>query len=89
VSLELSSKSLQELSDEEITSYLQSLWKMQLKLEDVSMNDDFMSLGGQSVDMFRMLARLENDFDLEIDFDDFFENPCLSELHSLLVNLKK
>lgn len=87
MSLALSSKALSELSHDEVASYLRALWKMQLKLEEVSMEDDFMSIGGQSVDMFRMLARLEEDFDLEIDFDDFFENPCLSALHSLLVNL--
>jgi len=87
VSLDLSSKALHELSSEQIESYLKSLWAMQLKLESVNKDDDFMSLGGQSVDMFRMLARLEEDFDLEIDFDDFFENPNLATLHALLVKL--
>lgn len=89
MSLNLAKKTLDQLTPEEITSYLQALWKKQLKIDNVTMDDDFMNLGGQSVDMFRMLARLEQDFDLEIDFDDFFENPCLSALQSLLVNIKK
>jgi acyl carrier protein len=87
VSLELANKSIKELSSDEIASYLQALWKMQLKIDNVSMQDDFMSIGGQSIDMFRMLARLEEDFDLEIDFDDFFEDTHLSSLHTLLVKL--
>ena len=87
MSLELAKTPIKELSSDEIASYLQSLWKMQLKLEKVDMADDFMAIGGQSIDMFRMLARLEEDFDLEIDFDDFFENTCLSTLHALLVKL--
>lgn len=89
MSLDLAQKKLSDLSSDDISNYLQALWKMQLKLESVAMNDDFMNLGGQSVDMFRMLARIEEDFDLEIDFDDFFETPSLSVLHTLLVNLKK
>jgi acyl carrier protein len=59
-----------------------------LKLDQVSTEDDFMKLGGQSVDMFRMLARLENDFDREIDFDAFFENPRLSVLRDVLIALQ-
>ena len=87
MSLKLASKSLSELSGEEVESYLKALWEMQLKLNDIDVSADFISIGGQSVDMFRMLARLEEDFDLEIDFDDFFEIPTLSVLHQLLINL--
>ena len=87
MSLELATKNLNELSHAEVESYLKALWSMQLRLDDVDVSADFINIGGQSVDMFRMLARLEEDFDLEIDFDDFFETPTLSVLHQLLINI--
>ncbi len=80
-------KSLKNLSQDELQNYLCELWRKQLKLDRVDVSDDFMKLGGQSVDMFRMLAKLENDFDKEIDFDDFFETPTLAVLRDLLLRL--
>ena len=88
MSSELSSKSINEISGEELLSFLQALWNKQLKLESVGVEDDFMTLGGQSVDMFRMLVTIEDSLDAEIDFDDFFENTKLSVLHGLLLSLK-
>lgn len=80
-------KSFKNMSQNELQNYLCDLWRKQLKLDSVDVSDDFMKLGGQSVDMFRMLAKLENDFDREIDFDDFFETPTIAVLRDLLLRL--
>ncbi len=91
MSLDLAQKGFQSLSSEELESYLRALWAMQLKLdggEAIDNSAEFMSLGGQSVDLFRMLARLEEDFDLEVDFDDFFEEPTLNSLLKLLISCR-
>jgi acyl carrier protein len=79
---------LQTYNKEQLQLYLSELWKQQLKLEYINLTDDFMKAGGQSVDMFRMLAKIENDFDKEIDFDDFFENPTIAVLSDLLLRLQ-
>lgn len=84
----MTSGAVKTLTQEQIQTYLCDLWKKQLKLETINLTDDFMKAGGQSVDMFRMLARIENDFDKEIDFDDFFENPTITVLGNLLLRLQ-
>ncbi len=71
-----------------LENYLKGLWKKQLKIDTVNSDDDFLLLGAQSIDMFRMLTRIENDFDCEIDFDAFFEDARLSVLLNILTNQK-
>ena len=84
----MTSDAVKTFTQEQMQAYLCDLWKKQLKLNTVNLTDDFMKAGGQSVDMFRLLARIENDFDKEIDFDDFFENPTIDVLCNLLMCLK-
>lgn len=90
----MNSMKLNLMSADEIEAYLCELWKRQLKLESLSLKEDFtkqdfMSLGGQSVDMFRMLAKLEDDFSLEIDFDEFFDSPNILALKNVLLTEKR
>lgn len=81
--------SLQLISEEDLVNYLKDLWMKQLKLDSLELGDDFLALGGQSVDLFRMLTRIESDFDAEIDFDDFFDNTSLEALLGLLLGYKQ
>ncbi len=69
-----------------LQDYLKTLWCYQLKLENVNLEDDFLKLGAKSVDLFRMLTRIETDFNLEIDFDAFFEDSRLSVLLNILLD---
>lgn len=85
---ESSQLSLRALSEGDLLIYLKGLWMKQLKLDSLDLSDDFLALGGQSVDLFRMLTRIESDFDAEIDFDDFFDNTSLEALLGLLLDYK-
>ena len=80
---------LKNMTSETLESYLKELWMNQLKLEEIGIDDDFLMLGAQSIDMFRMLTRIENDFDCEIDFDEFFEDTRLAVLLETLLKLKE
>lgn len=77
------------MSQDDLEIYLMELWKKQLKIDNVNLDDDFLALGAQSIDMFRMLTRIENDFDCEIDFDEFFEDTRLSVLLEILLKRKQ
>jgi len=82
-------KKLNAMSQDDLEIYLMGLWKKQLKIDNVNLDDDFLALGAQSIDMFRMLTRIENDFDCEIDFDEFFEDTRLSVLLEILLKRKQ
>ena len=87
--MSIAEKKIKEMNHGDLEVYLKDLWKKQLKVENINIDDDFLSLGAQSIDMFRMLTRIENDFDCEIDFDEFFENTRLSVLLEILLKLKQ
>lgn len=82
-------KKLNEMNADALENYLKDHWKKQLKIDQVNIDDDFLLLGAQSIDMFRMLTRIENDFDCEIDFDEFFEDSRLQVLLNILIKLKE
>lgn len=82
-------KKLKDMNDDALEKYLKDHWKKQLKIQEVNPDDDFLLLGAQSIDMFRMLTRIENDFDCEIDFDEFFEDTRLQVLLNILLKLKE
>ena len=77
---------IKEMDEQALKAYLQDLWQTQLKLEQVEEEDDFLKLGAQSVDMFRMLTKVETDFDLELEFDPFFEDTRLVTLLKVLMS---
>ena len=46
-----------------------------LELEHVRSDDDFFELGGHSLMGAQLVARLEDQFDVEIDLLSIFDNP--------------
>lgn len=64
--------------------YLQQLWSVQLNRPRVDINDDFFESGGSSMQVIEMLMTVSEKFGKEIDFAEFFKEPCIRKLHELL-----
>jgi acyl carrier protein len=66
------------------TKYLTQLWSEQLNVPDVGLQDDFFDAGGSSMQVIEMLMTVSNKFGKEIDFAEFFKEPCIRKLSELL-----
>ncbi|MGH9568839.1 MAG: non-ribosomal peptide synthetase, partial [Candidatus Angelobacter sp.] len=59
---------------------LSAVWVDLLGMEQVGMDDDFFSLGGHSLLATRLMARIQNDFEVEVPLAALFENPTIARL---------
>jgi acyl carrier protein len=64
--------------------FLTQLWCEQLNQPKVSIQDDFFEAGGSSMQVIEMLMTVANKFGKEIDFAEFFKEPCIRKLSELL-----
>ncbi|CAM3390081.1 Peptide synthetase XpsB [Xenorhabdus nematophila ATCC 19061] len=68
--------------EQQIAVILQTL----LQLEQVGRHDSFFDLGGNSLSIIQLMARLRDEFHLEISIPDIFAHPTLSELAELIAS---
>lgn len=71
-------------SDAASEEYLLELWSSQLNRPDLNLGDDFFEAGGSSMQVIEMLMTVSNKYGKEIDYAEFFLNPCVSKLSELL-----
>lgn len=64
--------------------YLLQLWSSQLNCPALSTRDDFFEAGGSSMQVIEMLATVADRFGKEIDYAEFFKQPCINKLSELL-----
>ena len=64
--------------------YLLLLWSTQLERPSLNLRDDFFEAGGSSMQVIEMLTTVAERFGKEIDYAEFFKNPCVDQLTRLL-----
>ena len=64
--------------------YLLQLWSAQLNCPRLNVRDDFFEAGGSSMQVIEMLTTVAERFGKEIDYAEFFTNPCVDKLTQLL-----
>lgn len=64
--------------------YLLQLWCTQLDCPRLSGRDDFFEAGGSSMQVIEMLSTVAERFGKEVDYAEFFKNPCVDNLAKLL-----
>ena len=65
---------------------LAAIWTELLKVDAVSVNDNFFDLGGHSLMVFKALARIRDAFGVDFPVEDFFETPTIAGIAKLLPN---
>jgi aryl carrier-like protein len=63
---------------------LAECWSEVMKLERLGVHDNFFLLGGESLQMTQIMARIRERCGAELSFDQFFECPTIAELAQLL-----
>jgi acyl carrier protein len=72
------------LASESHEDYLLHLWSTQLNAPNLGPRDDFFDVGGSSMQVIEMLMTVSEKFGKEIDFAEFFKDPCVVRLSELL-----
>jgi non-ribosomal peptide synthase protein (TIGR01720 family) len=68
-----------------IEGTLASIWKDVLRVDEISVHDDFFEIGGDSLLSIRVIARAGRE-GLTIPVERFFENPTIAHLASVLAD---
>lgn len=85
VSIEQSQADYQGATNE-LEAQLVSLWAELLKLDDahISIDANFFELGGNSLSLVRLLENIKQQFNLNIDFAQLFDNRTVRSLAALI-----
>jgi amino acid adenylation domain-containing protein len=68
----------------ELERIIAAVWKEELKVDSVGVHDNFFDLGGHSLLLARVHARLKEALDREISLVELFKNPTVSSLAAAL-----
>src|SRR5690606_36218051 len=63
---------------------LAEVWQDVLDIDKVGADDDFFTLGGNSILVLRMIARVSEETGIDVGAREVFENPGLARLASLV-----
>ena len=80
----LESKDIQDSPSTELEVSVAEVMKRILKINRIGVNENFMSLGGDSLRVMTLLAEIYNKFNVEVDYSEFFNKPNIANLVSLI-----
>ncbi|MCP5049430.1 MAG: AMP-binding protein, partial [bacterium] len=63
----------------QVEQRIHDLWAALFKKEKISVTDSFFSLGGNSLNVITLIARIRKEFDVLIPLADIFNNPTIRE----------
>jgi acyl carrier protein len=64
--------------------YLEQLWRAQLNVPRIRVDEDFFEAGGSSMQVIEMLMTVSSRYGKEIDYAEFFKEPSIRKLSELL-----
>ena len=67
-----------------LESELTTLWANILGIVEVGINDDFFELGGDSLQIMEIIAKVEKKYDVDIRLKDFLRLPSIAGLAALI-----
>ena len=80
----LGTESLYVAPTDEIEEKVAAIWQEVLGVEKVGINDNFIQLGGHSLLVISIIAKIHQEFDVELQLMDVFSNPTVKELAQLI-----
>jgi len=64
--------------DDPLAAEIRAIWEEVLKLAPIEPHDDIFELGGHSLTITQIIARMRKRLGVEVDLDDFFDNPTIA-----------
>jgi len=72
----------------EIEKKLSMIWSEILLKDQIGTNDNFLLLGGSSLNIMSLINKIKMEFNVELSLNDIFQNPVLKELAKKLPTFK-
>lgn len=70
-----------------IVDAVRAIWCRELQLDDISADDDFFALGGQSVIMAKIQGAFIEDLGVEVPVDQMYRNPTVALISAYIESL--
>ena len=70
-----------------IVDEVRAIWCRELELGDITVDDDFFALGGQSVIMARIQGAFIEELDVEVPVDQMYLNPTVASISAYIESL--
>ncbi|MFI6485648.1 condensation domain-containing protein [Nonomuraea sp. NPDC050663] len=64
--------------DEELAGRLRAIWEEVLQISPIGVHDDLFDLGGHSLTVTQIIARMQGQLGIEVPLDLFFDNPTIA-----------
>ena len=61
-----------------LTDQVREIWEEVLGISPIEDHDDIFDLGGHSLTITQIIARMRKRLDVEVSLDDFFDNPTIA-----------
>lgn len=82
---------IKSIKNDEVLSEIQlevkKIWLDVLRLNDCSIKDDFVDIGGDSLKSAEIFAAIEEKYHVQIPLTDFFKNGTIEKISKLIENL--
>lgn len=70
-----------------IADRVRAIWCRELRIDDLSVDDDFFTLGGQSLIMIRIQSAFLDELDVEVPMDQMFLHPTVASISAYIESL--
>lgn len=70
-----------------IADSVRAIWCRELQRDDISVDDDFFTLGGQSLIMVKIQGAFIEELDVEVPMDQMFLNPTVASISEYIESL--
>lgn len=70
-----------------IADSVRTIWCRELQRDDISVDDDFFTLGGQSLIMVKIQGAFIEELDVEVPMDQMFLNPTVASISEYIESL--
>ncbi|MBS2773078.1 hypothetical protein KFV09_16330 [Anoxybacillus rupiensis] len=74
-------------NDMHIQKKIKEIWCTALNLDQLNVEDNFFEIGGNSLISIHIIEKLENEFNIELDYDIILDYPTVRELSQYLLSL--
>lgn len=72
------------MNNEEKILKIKQIWQEIINLEEINIDDDFFSLGGNSIHGMVIIAEINNYFHCAISINNLFANPTITQLANII-----
>lgn len=70
-----------------IADRVRAIWCRELQRDDISVDDDFFALGGQSLIMVRIQSAFIDELGVEVPVDQMFLNPTVASISAYIASV--